>query len=220
MKSTLAASIALMFSLSLTSSILGIVGIVGASSMSSASYSVDSDTLSGGGGEFTSTSYRVNGSVGQSVAGEASSASYSQLAGFWHTIEEILAALISTDKSTYTTGETQTVYVGLSNPGAQTTVDAYVAVMLQDGSLFFVEYDINTGLYSFHPGTVDSATWTPCVTGLALPADYDLSNFALLQYIFGGGEPEGDYAWYIALTNPGTTNIVGHMGSSGFSFTP
>jgi hypothetical protein len=129
-------------------------------------------------------------------------------------------AAVSTDSSSYTTGNTQTLYVSLTNPGVEATVDVYIAVMLPDGSLLFVEYDINTGSYSFYPGSVDPLTWTSCVTSFTLAQSYDLSNFPLLQYTFMGNEPAGNYTWYIGLTGPGITDIIGDLGSAGFSFTP
>jgi hypothetical protein len=129
-------------------------------------------------------------------------------------------AVVSTESALYTTGSTQTLFVGLTNPGAETTVDAYLAVMLPEGSLYFLEYDISDGDYYFHPGTLEPATWTPAVIGLILPQGYILTDLELLQYTFTGSEPTGDYTWYIGLSEPGTTDFVSDIGSSGFSFTP
>lgn len=127
---------------------------------------------------------------------------------------------VFTDATTYSTGHTQTLYVNLFNPGSETTVDVYLAVMLPDGSLLFVEYDVNTGISTFVPGDVDPATWTPAVTGLPLSAALTLTNFTVLTYEFTGGEPEGTYNWFAAFTNTGTTDVVGGVASSEFLFSP
>jgi hypothetical protein len=111
--------------------------------------------------------------------------------------------------------------VGISNPDTQITVDVYLAVLLPDGtSLLFVDYDIATGQSTFVPGTVDPGTWTPAASGLVLPPDFDLADFEILQYTFTGGEPVGTYFWFMALTNTGTTTLIGGVVSSSFTFTP
>jgi hypothetical protein len=128
---------------------------------------------------------------------------------------------VSTDSSSYITSSTQTMSVGISNPDTQITVDVYLAVLLPDGtSLLFVDYDIATGQSTFVPGTVDPGTWTPAASGLVLPPDFDLADFEILQYTFTGGEPVGTYFWFMALTNTGTTTLIGGVVSSSFTFTP
>ena len=127
----------------------------------------------------------------------------------------------STNTGVYVTGETQTLLVSLRNPGSEITVDVYVAIMLPDGRLFFVEYNISDGSYSFHTGSVNNtSTWTPCVTGLTLSSGSSLSNFQLLQYTFTGGEPAGTYTWYTVLTTPGTTDIIGTYCPRSFVLNP
>lgn len=112
---------------------------------------------------------------------------------------------IVANATNYSTGQRQDLYVYVSNPGTQVVVDAYVAVMLPDGSLLFVSYD-SLGTPTFHPGTGDPATWTPLVTNLTLPSGFNLEQCRLLQYTFTGGEPAGTYTWFVGLTSPGTKN--------------
>ncbi|MFQ6608681.1 MAG: hypothetical protein ACE5EE_09110 [Fidelibacterota bacterium] len=129
-----------------------------------------------------------------------------------------LTATVSTNAATYSTGERMDLSVGLSNPDSEITVDAYLALMLPDGTFLFLEYDISTGGVTFNPGNVDPSTWTPLVTNITLPSGYSLSSFPLFQYTFSGGELGGNYTCYMALATPGTTDVIGIMGSSVFNF--
>jgi hypothetical protein len=60
--------------------------------MDSASYRLEPDVLSGGGGLSTSASYRMEGTFGQpSPAGLSMSASYRMFSGFWYQLAELIA---------------------------------------------------------------------------------------------------------------------------------
>lgn len=129
-----------------------------------------------------------------------------------------LTATVSTNDTNYTTGDRMDLFVGLDNPDANITVDVYLLLMLPDETLYFVGYDFNTGGLTFNPGTVDTSTWTPLATNITLPTGYNLANLSLLQLAFTGGEPSGNYTWYMALATPGTTDIIGNVGSAAYSF--
>ena len=56
---------------------------------SSDSYSIDTDVLSGGGGDCGSTNYYLSSTTGQpSAIGESFSSNYKNYAGFWYTIAQ------------------------------------------------------------------------------------------------------------------------------------
>jgi hypothetical protein len=56
-------------------------------SQSSANYRIESNVISGGGGDALSTNYYIEHTTGQSSAtGDSSSANYVNYAGFWYTI--------------------------------------------------------------------------------------------------------------------------------------
>ena len=129
-----------------------------------------------------------------------------------------LTATVSTNATTYSIGDRMDLFVGLSNPDSEIIVDAYLALKLPDGTFLFIEYDISTGGVTFNPGNVDTSTWTPLVTNITLPSGYSLSSFPLFQHTFSGGEPGGNYTCYMLLATPGTTDIIGIMGSSVFNF--
>jgi hypothetical protein len=116
---------------------------------------------------------------------------------------------VSTNQSVFTTGDSQTLSVSIDNTGGtEVTVDVYVALLLPDGTLLFIEYDVNTGLSTFNPGTVDNPdSWTPAVENLFITADFVLADFPLLTYDFTGLEPLGQYTWFIAFFQPGTRNL-------------
>lgn len=56
---------------------------------SSTNYSIDTDVLSGGGSECSSTSYFLMSTLGQSTAiGKSTSTNYMNYAGFWYTLPQ------------------------------------------------------------------------------------------------------------------------------------
>lgn len=66
--------------------------------MSSASYSIPTMTMPGGGGVMSSASYHTVSTLGQpSPLGSASSASYNYVSGFWHTLMVITMGDINGD---------------------------------------------------------------------------------------------------------------------------
>lgn len=57
-----------------------------AAGQTSANYTVESDVVSAGGGEASSTSYVAEHTTGQPSIGESNSTNYKNFAGFWHTV--------------------------------------------------------------------------------------------------------------------------------------
>ncbi len=70
--------------LSLLAILLMISSGVFAAGQSSANYTIESDVISGGGGESSSTNYTAEHTTGQPTIGESSSTNYSNYAGFWY----------------------------------------------------------------------------------------------------------------------------------------
>ena len=98
---------------------------------------------------------------------------------------------IYTDRNTYSSGETMRVSLSLVNPANDAIpVDAYVAVEVPGGDLFFY----------------DGFDFTEAPTPYA--ADYqeaplvEIFDHPMLSYTFNG-EASGDYTWYSALVAPG-----------------
>jgi hypothetical protein len=61
--------------------------IVFAAGQSSTNYTIESDVISGGGGESSSTNYFIEHTTGQSSAiGYSSSISYKNFSGFWYAV--------------------------------------------------------------------------------------------------------------------------------------
>jgi len=70
--------------LSLLAILLMISSVVFAAGQSSANYIIESDVVSGGGGESISANYTAEHTTGQPTIGESSSTNYNNYAGFWH----------------------------------------------------------------------------------------------------------------------------------------
>jgi Right handed beta helix region/Domain of Unknown Function (DUF1080) len=82
-------------------------------------------------------------------------------------------------------------------------VDAYLALLLPDGTLVFLQGDGGITL-----------EMKPFVTGWsAVPV-----QAAIFRYRFTGGEMAGDYVWLAAFTVSGTTAILGDIAQAPFTF--
>jgi hypothetical protein len=98
------------------------------------------------------------------------------------------------------------ILTATTTPGATPrAVDAYVAVLLSDGTLLFLQ-----GGGSF---TTD---FRPIVS------NWQVSPFSgeIFRYTFVGGEPVGIYAWVGAFTEPETLNLIGPLVFTLFTFSP
>lgn len=112
---------------------------------------------------------------------------------------------ITADHSTYRAGDRIVVTVATVPGSSSVTVDAYAAIQLPDGRLFFLQGD----------GSLTGAT-QPIIRSWPV----DSSTGQIFSYTFGGGEPVGNYAWLAAFTEAGTLNLIGSINSAPFSFTP
>lgn len=122
---------------------------------------------------------------------------------------------ILTDATNYSTGNTQTLYMSLNNPGQAVVADIYLALMSPDGqTLSFLRYEPAGGGFSYH------ATATPLLSGLTIPNGISLNNIPVRQYTFSGAEASGNYRWYSALVQAGTFTLIGGIEGSGYRFTP
>ena len=124
---------------------------------------------------------------------------------------------IFTNDTVYVTNKMLTLSVSLVNPGAETTVDVYIALLFPDGSsLLFLKGDLS---FQFSSRT-DPSGWMPFVSGWTIPSGFNLSGFELFKYQFSGSEPQGNYTWFIGLAKPETLDFVGEIGSASFNFNP
>lgn len=106
------------------------------------------------------------------------------------------------NQNAFRTGQTMSLTATLT-PGAG-PVDAYVVVRLPDGRFL-------------------SLTGTGAVSGIVpLAAGITPVAFSgeILRYAFTGSEPAGAYTWFGGLTQAGTTNLVGTIAESLFTFNP
>jgi YD repeat-containing protein len=102
-------------------------------------------------------------------------------------------------------GQTITLTAVLVPGTTPAPVDAYVVVQLPGGALLSV-----TLAGSVVPGIV------PIATGF-VPFPF---SGPLLAYTFTGLEPPGAYTVFVALTQPGTLNVIGVLQQTPLTFTP
>jgi len=91
-----------------------------------------------------------------------------------------------------------------ATPGVPAVADAYIALRLPDGSLFFMQPD-----HTFSPNAI------PVFANVVVPV---LTLTPFFNYRFIGGEQAGVYTWYVALTQPSTQNVIGQIASGSFQF--
>jgi hypothetical protein len=91
-------------------------------------------------------------------------------------------------------------------PGALSlAVDAYIVVVLPDGTLISID----------DRGAAVSGL-APIASGLVpFPG-----TFEILRYTFAGGELPGSYRWYAAVTEPGAFSVIGDISTQTFEFAP
>ena len=118
---------------------------------------------------------------------------------------ELAGVSLTLNQATFRRGETLTLGATTYAGDTPHPVDAYVAVQLPDGTLFFLQGD----------GSLTTAI-QPIVRNWTVSSFTDM----LFRYTFGGGEPSGNYRWLAAFTEPGTLNILGLIAQAAFTFSP
>ena len=111
----------------------------------------------------------------------------------------------SLNQATFHRGDTLTVTATVYPGERSRLVDAYVAILLPDQRLFFMQGD---GSFTREIRPVVSNWTVGPISG------------ELFRYTFGGGEPSGTYRWLAAFTEPGTLNIIGLIAQAAFTFSP
>src|SRR3989339_1672601 len=78
---------------------------------------------------------------------------------------------IFTNGSSFRTGDTLSLTVRLSNPGAEMAVDVYLGFILPNGDIYFFDETLKNLL----PGDIrDHTTFTPVGNDVTLPSGFDL----------------------------------------------
>ncbi|MBI2876816.1 MAG: SBBP repeat-containing protein [Candidatus Tectomicrobia bacterium] len=109
------------------------------------------------------------------------------------------------NQTAFRQGDTLILTATITPGDVPQTVDVYVAVLLPDGGLLFLQGD---GSFTRDIRPI-VASWTV--------APYDGEVF---RYTFGGGEPPGDYAWLAAFAEPGTLDFIMPIAEVPFRFSP
>ncbi len=138
---------------------LMISGVVFAAGQSSTNYIIESDVVSGGGGESSSTNYTAEHTTGQPTIGESSSTNYSNYAGFWHAA--IGAPAPDTDGD-LVPDNIDNCYL-TPNPGQQDTNDdgygnACDCDINNDGVVSIIDYNAFRNAWGLNSS---SPTWNP-----------------------------------------------------------
>jgi hypothetical protein len=127
---------------------------------------------------------------------------------------------VATNMSTYISGDTHAMSIGIQNTeSTEVIVDVYLAKMLTDGSLQFVQYNLsnNTATLAIPTSVENQDSWSAAVTNLSLPPGMDLQNFSVLSQIISDLDSLGQYRWYIALATPGTKSFISNIGETTYN---
>lgn len=108
--------------------------------------------------------------------------------------------------SNFGPADSLTLSVGAVNAGAPVAVDVYLLIELPDGALIFFKSDTN-GITPY-AATSDPSTWKKLYSNIALPSGLNTGLIPLFSYKFAGSEPSGTYRSLLALTTPGTLNVL------------
>ncbi len=112
-----------------------------------------------------------------------------------------LGVTLATNTTTFRTGDSLIIWVGVDNPGLASTVDFYFGALLPNGDtvVFFTDLAFNSGVGSL----ASPATLRPIVAGVDLAAPFVFSNPAFFMYRWVGMEPAGSYVLFLAAVRPG-----------------
>jgi hypothetical protein len=103
--------------------------------------------------------------------------------------------------SAFVAGQTMTVTATLTPGSSPMAVDAYIVLQLPGGDLL-----------SLVPGAAASG-----IAPLARDFVPAPMTGTILRHAFSGAEPPGMYHWFTAVTEAGTTNVIGSVDQDTFS---
>jgi len=112
------------------------------------------------------------------------------------------AIAASLNGAVFTAGQAMTLTVSATAGAPPVAADAYVGLQLPNGTLLLMQPNL-----SFSPAL------NPLIPNWLVQT---LSG-PLFNYTFTGLEPLGQYTWLVALTQPGTLNIIGTLGAVPFT---
>jgi hypothetical protein len=128
------------------------------------------------------------------------------------------------NQTTFRTGQTLIVALGVQNTGPAFTADFYFAVLLPDGVtiLFFTPTNVIASRLD-----ADPRTFQPLAANVPLPEGPALIIDNFRSFTFSGGEPSGTYSFFAVLTPPGAfgngqidPGEILALGIQPFSFSP
>jgi hypothetical protein len=118
------------------------------------------------------------------------------------------AATVSLDNggNNFGPGSILNLSAGVANSGNAIATDVYLVITLPNGTLLFFQPSGSSIVPSV--GTSDPATWKKLVANFLLPGTINTGLIPFFRYTFSGIEPAGTYTSIVALTTPGTLNIL------------
>ena len=123
----------------------------------------------------------------------------------------------SVNQSSFGPGDTLTLGYAVTNPGRPGAADLYLGIVLPDGSLLFFT---GSGLEF---GSIDDPTsFAPFAEAIPLSAASSLSEPAFASYTLVGGEPSGNYVFFLLALQRGALadGILGPDEIIGFALAP
>ena len=132
---------------------------------------------------------------------------------------------ISSNKSSYSPGDTLTLSFSISNPTATTqVVDVFLGIIAPNGNIYFFDsspFQRNLILANAN----DPRTFTPATTSLELSPGYAFPLTPFFSVTLPTGLAEGSYQAFAALAEPGSVQsgspeIMGDISIISFSYSP
>ncbi len=106
------------------------------------------------------------------------------------------------DQDVYSPGDQMTVFISARNPGETLYVDLYIALEF-------------AGAFYFFPNWTTDLNYIPVTMAKRL----ELHPTPFIQWPLSDAIPDGTYNWYGILTESGTTNLVGDVSITPWTFT-
>ncbi|OGW15433.1 MAG: hypothetical protein A3G93_13350 [Nitrospinae bacterium RIFCSPLOWO2_12_FULL_45_22] len=132
---------------------------------------------------------------------------------------------ISTNKDSYSPGDTLTLSFAISNPTATTqVVDIFLGIIAPDGSIYF--FDSSPFQRNLIPAKIDDPrSFIPASTSLELKPGYDFPLMPFFSVALPSNLPEGTYHAFGALAEPGSVQagapkIIGDISITSFGYSP
>jgi hypothetical protein len=105
-------------------------------------------------------------------------------------------------------GDMLKMRIGVENGDGAVAADAYLALILPDGTPIFFQFS-GAGLTA-SAATYDPATWKKLLSNVSVPSLLNTGLIPILNYGLTGAEPSGTYETVLFFTGAGTLDVLAY----------